>query len=269
MGAIRLRRMEMVLGFVGALFEASCSSGPISVGDHRVLLVSDSGPDAELDSGFDSGRAVDASFESAVADANEAGDASTIGGLVGVTGACANPISTGLLQPRPSRPASVQICQLSSAIFWKSGLAVLCSGKSTTICNSMTDPGFQQYTTALDSLGGFLDAAALPYVEVSAASMNFDWKAAGLKMGNVVAVVYNDHLEYGILGTVGVQDIIGDASYKMADSLGMNPDPMVGGAGSGVTYVAFPSVSVTKNEDHDEAVRLGQAAAAALIRAGK
>ena len=61
---------------------------------------------------------------------------------------------------RADRRAS-QICQLSSAIFWKSGLAVLCSGKSTTICNSSTDPGFQGYTRALDSLGGYLDAAAL------------------------------------------------------------------------------------------------------------
>jgi hypothetical protein len=44
---------------------------------------------------------------------------------------------------------------------------------------------------------------------------------------------------------------------------------MVGGASSGVTYVAFPGVSVTKNEDHDEAALLGRAAVAALIRAGR
>jgi hypothetical protein len=152
-------------------------------------------------------------------------------------------------------------------------MAILCAGKTTTTCNATTDPQFQSSTTAKDSLGASLDAAAVPYVEVSAKSVNFDYAIdAGLKMGTVVAVVYRDRVAYGIIGTVGVQDVIGDASYAMAVALGINPDPMNGGvATNAVTYVAFtgPNSVVTANEDLDEAQRLGQAAAAALIQAGK
>jgi hypothetical protein len=136
----------------------------------------------------------------------------------------------------------------------------------------MTDPQFQSTTTAKDSLGGSLDAAALPYVEVSAPTSTFDYRAApaGLTMGSVVAVVYKDKLEYGILGTVGQPDIIGDASYAMANALGLSPDPVTGGTQTNsVTYIAFKGVVVNMNENHDEAVRLGTAAASALIQADK
>jgi hypothetical protein len=93
-------------------------------------------------------------------------------------------------------------------------------------------------------------------------------------MGSVVAVVHRDKLtlEYGIVGTEGQADIIGDASYAMAKSLGVDPDPVSGGVQTiVVTYIVFnnPSVAVTANENHDEAVTLGQAAAAALVQAGK
>ena len=46
----------------------------------------------------------------------------------------------------------------------------------------------------------------------------------------------------------------------MAKSLGINPDPRTGGVGSGVTYVAFTGKddAVTKNEDHAEAVSIGE-----------
>ena len=152
-------------------------------------------------------------------------------------------------------------------------MAILCAGKSTTTCNTTTDPQFQNSTTAKDSTGASLDAAALPYVEVSARTMTFDYSVDGpLKMGSVVAVVYRDRVAYGIVGTVGVPDVIGDASYAMAAALGINPDPMVGGVPTNtVTYIAFtgPGPVVTMNEDHDEAQRIGEAAAAALIQAGK
>ena len=100
--------------------------------------------------------------------------------------------------------------------------------------------------------------------------MKFDYLAAGLHLGSVVAVVYKDQLQYGIIGTVGQQDIIGDASYAMAFALGISPNPVTGGVQTNsVTYIAFKNVAVTVNENHDEAVRLGTAAASALIQAGK
>jgi hypothetical protein len=261
MGAVLLHRARFVLGSSAAIVVA-CSSGPISLGDHRVLLgAPDSG--GGPDTGGGGARPTDA--------ANASDVVPTPGGLVGITSSCTNQISMGLLRPRASRAADVQICRLSNAVFWRSGMSVLCAGKSTPTCNSTTDPQFQPRTTAKDSLGESLDAALLPYVEVSAPSMAFDYTTAGLAMGTVTAVIYGDRLEYGIIGTVGVQDVIGEASVAMASSLDINPDPETGGTSTGVTYIAFTGAGtvVTKNEDHDEAVRLGQAAAAALIQAGR
>ncbi len=47
----------------------------------------------------------------------------------------------------------------------------------------------------------------------------------------------------------------------MAESLGIPSDPRTGGVDSGVTYLVFPGVTarVTHNEDHTEAVMLGEA----------
>jgi Fungal chitosanase of glycosyl hydrolase group 75 len=247
-----------------SIFTVACSSGPISVGDNRVITDA-SGTDAGTGGGGGGGPmdAPNGAADTADAIAPRPGD------LVGVTSSC-NPISTGFLRSRPGATPDVSICGLSTAVFWTSGLAVLCAGKTTTTCNSMTDPQFQSTTTAKDSLGGNLDAAALPYVEVSAPTPTFDYRAAGLTMGSVVAVVYKDKLEYGILGTVGQPDVIGDASYAMANAVGLSPDPVTGGVQTNsVTYIAFKGVFVNMNENHDEAVRLGTAAASALIQADK
>src|SRR5262249_48432450 len=160
-----------------SILMVACSSGPIPVGDNR--FPSDA---SGMDVGAGGGGPMDATSGST--DAADA-IAPTPGDLVGVTSSC-NPISTGLLASRPGATTDVSICDLSTAVFWTSGLAVLCAGKTTTTCNSMTDPQFQPATTAKDSLGGNLDAAALPYVEVSAPTSTFDYRAAGLTMGGVV-----------------------------------------------------------------------------------
>jgi hypothetical protein len=235
---------------------AACSSGRISVGDDS---------DAALDSGAGGPPIVDA--------ANGALDArpATAGDLTGITASCPTRVSASPLASAPGRTPDVNICRVGNAIFWKSGLAVLCAGKSSTTCNAQIDPQYQATTTAKDSLGQDLDAAVLPYVEVAARTASFDYLASGLEMGTVVAVVYKDQLQYGVLGTVGQANIIGDASYAMATLLGINPDPVVGGVSSGVVYLAFtgPNTVLSKNEDRAEAVALGQAAAAALIAADK
>jgi hypothetical protein len=265
MGGVLRKKPSVALAFGGTLCIAACSSGRISVGDDRAPVVA-----------IDSGQMPDVGTDDAIADSNNADVADgnpTAVGLAGITSACARPVSKGLLQSRPGRTPDVQVCGLSTAIFWRSSMAILCAGKSTTTCNSTTDPQFQNSTTAKDSTGASLDAAALPYVEVSARTMTFDYSVDGpLKMGSVVAVVYRDRVAYGIVGTVGVPDVIGDASYAMASALGINPDPMNGGVATNtVTYIAFtgPNAAVTVNEDHDEAQRIGEAAAAALIQAGK
>ncbi len=197
MGGVLRKKASVALAFGGTLCIAACSSGRISVGDDRAPVVA-----------IDSGQMPDVGTEDAMADSNNADVVdgnSTAVGLAGVTSACARPVSKGLLQSRPGRTPDVQVCGLSTAIFWRSSMAILCAGKSTTTCNTTTDPQFQNSTTAKDSTGASLDAAALPYVEVSARTMTFDYSVDGpLKMGSVVAVVYRDRVAYGIVGTVGV-----------------------------------------------------------------
>ena len=85
-------------------------------------------------------------------------------------------------------------------------------------------------------------------------------------LGSVVAVIYKGQVSYGIIGDLGPSSAIGEASYAMAKSLGMDPSPTHGGADGGVTYVAFTGAGarVARKESHDEAVSLGRSKASAL-----
>jgi hypothetical protein len=162
-------------------------------------------------------------------------------------------------------PDTVSICGLNGAVWWQADLDVDCDGGQSAVC--MNDPAYQPETSATDSQGAPLDASALPFVVIPLPSNGFDYQAAGLSLGSVVAVVYNGQLRYGIFGDEGPQGIIGEASYAMAELLGIDPDPVTGGADSGATYFAFtgPSAVVTTNEDHAEAESVGAARAAAVI----
>ena len=162
---------------------------------------------------------------------------------------------------------TIPVCGLSGAVWWKSDLDVDCDGGLSSTCKN--DPDYQSGTAASDSKGKPLNASTLPYVVIPQSSNGFNYKTAGLKMGSVVAVVHGSKVAYGILGDVGPAGVIGEASYAMAQQLGLNPSPTSGGAESGVTYVAFTGASavVSKNEDHAQAVTLGQAAANKVIQA--
>lgn len=164
---------------------------------------------------------------------------------------------------------TIAVCGLPGAVFWKADLDVDCDGKTTAKCSASTDPAYQNQTSATDSHGQPLDAAALPYVVVPLPSTRFDYAAAGLALGSVVAVIYQDRVEYGVVGDEGPNGIIGEASYAMASALGIDPDPATGGIASGVTYVAFTGSSavVAPIEDHGAARDLGIARARALLAA--
>ncbi len=161
----------------------------------------------------------------------------------------------------------VNICGLTGAVYWKADLDVDCDGKLTAKCNLMTDPDYMSQTAASDSHGLPLDAAALPYVVVPGVSARWSYRAAGLAMGSVVAVVYGDHLEYGVLGDVGPVAVIGEASYRMAELLTINPDPHTGGTAAEVAYIAFNGVGAEVGviEDHAMAVAIGVAHAKTLL----
>lgn len=173
----------------------------------------------------------------------------------------------GPYAPGSSRPANISVCGLSRAVFWTADLDIDCDGKVSPQCNAMTDPWFMNQTAATDSHGDPLDAATLPFVVVPGRSTRFDYRAAGLAMGSVVAVVHGDELVYGVLGDVGPTAYIGEASYRMAELLGIDPDPRIGGTEDPVSYIAFTGddAHVQIMEDHDEATSLGMALAGELL----
>jgi hypothetical protein len=165
-------------------------------------------------------------------------------------------------------PANIPICGLAGAVFWTADMDVDCDGKMSAQCNLQTDAAYQDQTSATDSKGDPLDAASLPFVVVPLPSARFDYDQAGLALGGVIAVIYQGQVRYGVFGDEGPENIIGEASYAMAASLGIDPDPATGGTDGPVTYIAFTGASalVSTIEDHDEAVQVGEARAAELLQ---
>jgi glycosyl hydrolase group 75 (putative chitosanase)/SH3 domain-containing protein len=190
----------------------------------------------------------------------------TAADLLAVAQNCKQLAGTTKFRSDSGTSQTIPVCGLSGAVWWKSDLDVDCDGGQSSACKN--DPDYQSGTAASDSKGKALNASTLPYVVIPQSSNGFNYKTAGLKMGSVVAVIYGGKVAYGILGDVGPAGVIGEASYAMAQQLGLNPSPTSGGAESGVTYVAFTGASavVSKNEDHAQAVTLGQAAANKVIQ---
>lgn len=224
------------------------------------------GADAATDArAADAATAAEAGDAAGAADAADAGNA--VARLLSLTSSC-NQVSSGLYALNAGDTPTVPICGLTGALFWKADMDVDCDGKTTAQCSSSTDPDYQDQTAAVDSQGNPLDAANLPYVVVPGKSSRFDFGAAGLVKGSVIAVVYKGQLEFAVYGDVGPSADIGEASYATVKALGANPNPKVGGVDTpDVLYVAFtgPSGVASPIEDHAQAVSVGQARLAELL----
>ena len=261
------------LSFI-ALFALACSSGPVSVGDDRRGDAGSGAAGAGSEAGASVGGASGEAGTSAEAGAGaEAGSSSlpTAAELLALLEPCTM-ISNGLLAREIDREKDVPVCGFGSAVYWTSQLSVDCDGKRGPICNADTDPQSSANTDGKASDGTSLDPVAVPYVEVPVASATFDYQAAGLRMGSVVAVIYKGRVVYGVLGNEQRADVIGAASYAMADLLGINPDPVKGGIQTkDVTYLAFSGAShvVPALEDVAAAAALGQNSARELVKAGR
>jgi hypothetical protein len=234
-------------------------------------------PDSGVDGGStDAGTRVDAGSppdSGAMADAGpvtDAGRAVTAANLLTLTQRCV-PASSVRYATDVGVSPTISICTLTGAFFWKADLDVDCDGKVSAQCSSSTDPAFQSQTSLTDSHNAPLDAASLPYVVVPLPSTQpggFDYQAAGLHLGAVALVIYNGQLAWGVFGDEGPEDIIGEASYAMAQSLGIDPNPSTGGHdGVDVTYIVFTGTGavLAAPEDHAAAVTLGQTLATQLL----
>ncbi|MEU0622626.1 glycoside hydrolase family 75 protein [Streptomyces rubiginosohelvolus] len=164
-----------------------------------------------------------------------------------------------------SEKATVPVCGTRDAVFWKADMDIDCDGRKTRACNRKTDPYFLPETAFQSSRGEPLDSAALPHVVVPGPSKVWDYRKAGLTGGSVVAVVYRDRVRYGVIGDTGPTGIIGEASYAMAKTLGIDPDPSTGGAESGVTYIAFKNSRISPIESRARAQSRGAALAREFV----
>ena len=162
--------------------------------------------------------------------------------------------------------SSVAICAANGAYFWTADMDIDCDGQRTAQCNENTDCCFLNETSFQQSDGQPLNAAKLPYVVIPLPSSRWNYQQAGLQGGDVVAVIYNGHVEYAVFGDEGPSGIIGEASYATAKSLGINPDPRNGGVDSGVTYIVFKNSQVSPIENHANAVARGRQLARQFVQ---
>jgi hypothetical protein len=178
-----------------------------------------------------------------------------------------NDVVGGTYSTDDGDPSNINVCGLHGAVFWKSDLDIDCDGKRTAVCNEQTDGAYQPQTSTRDSNGEFLDASQLPYVVIPLPSGRWSYENSGIDLGQVVAVIYNGKLAYGVFGDQGPTNIIGEASYAMADLLGIDHDPSTGGTAGPVYFIAFTGASTRVHaiEDHDEASSIGMSAAQQLL----
>ncbi|MEU1007664.1 glycoside hydrolase family 75 protein [Streptomyces sp. NPDC005890] len=176
-------------------------------------------------------------------------------------------ISNGKYKTDDETSATVPVCGKNGAVFWKADMDVDCDGQRTTNCNENRDPWYQDDTAFHQSDGKPLKAETLPYVVVPSTSSIWNYSSAGIKGGGVVAVIYNNKVEYAVVGDTGPTKIIGEASYATAKALGIDPDPATGGTDSGVTYILFKNSQVSPIESHSAAVSLGDKLAKQFLAA--
>ncbi|WP_328678258.1 glycoside hydrolase family 75 protein [Streptomyces sp. NBC_00322] len=175
-------------------------------------------------------------------------------------------ISNGKYKSDTETSANIPVCGKNGAVFWKADMDIDCDGQVTSKCNADTDPWFQDDTAFHQSNGKPLNAEKLPYVVVPSSSGIWNYAGAGIKGGGVVAVIYNNKVEYAVVGDTGPNKIIGEASYATAKALGIDPDPETGGAESGVTYILFKNSKVSPIESHSAAVSLGDSLAKKFLQ---
>ena len=184
--------------------------------------------------------------------------------LLAKTRTC-NQISNGKFRTDEDTGRTVPVCDANGAVFWKADMDIDCDGQRTTNCNEDRDPWYQDDTAFHQSNGKPLKAESLPYIVVPSSSSIWKYSSYGIKGGGVVAVIYNNKVEYAVVGDTGPTKIIGEASYATAKALGIDPDPATGGADSGVTYILFKNSQVSPIESHSAAVSLGQQLAKQFI----
>jgi hypothetical protein len=149
--------------------------------------------------------------------------------------------------------STTSICSLKGgagnaggAIFYTADMDIDCDGLTTANCpgtGANMDCCYQDQTSfhgpnsGSNASGMQLASEHTPYTVIPQ-----DVVFPGLDQnngGNIIAVIYNNQLEFTVFGDQGPSDIIGEASVRTANGLGIPSSPATGGIGAGVTYIVF------------------------------
>jgi Fungal chitosanase of glycosyl hydrolase group 75 len=188
----------------------------------------------------------------------------TAGRLLAKVKIC-HPTSSARFGTDEQRPRTIPVCGTVGALFWKADLDIDCDGQVTSHCNLKEDASFQP-GTALSPGGRPLAAEKTPYLVIPRHSAIFDYRKHDIQLGAVAAIVYKNKVAYAVFGDTGPKEILGEASYRVAALLGIDPDPSTGGAASGVTYIVFKNTKVADPGNPASIMKAGQAAAAKFLR---
>ncbi|MFC8131208.1 glycoside hydrolase family 75 protein [Streptomyces sp. NPDC057302] len=175
-------------------------------------------------------------------------------------------VSRGKYRTDDGARADIPVCGKRGAVFWKADMDIDCDGRPSKACNRRTDPLFQPATAFQETNGRQLSSERLPYVVVPGASNRWNHAKHGITGGSVAAVIHQGKVLYAVVGDTGPTDLIGEASYAAAKSLGIRPDPRSGGTDAEVTYILFKGPKASPIENHRAAVTRGDALARQFLR---
>lgn len=170
-------------------------------------------------------------------------------------------ISSGKYKTDSELGRTISVCDANGAVWWRADMDIDCDGQRTARCNEQTDPWFQPDTAFPRSDGKPLIADQTHFIVVPSPSSTWRYTSSGLAGGGSCAVIYNNKVLYASIGDTGPTDIIGEASYATAKSLGIDPNPATGGTDGPVTYICFKNSKVSPIESNSAATSVGESRA--------
>ena len=185
--------------------------------------------------------------------------------ILAALGDCTQVAGTDTFANNDGGSETVPMCAAPGAVWFTADMDIDCDGGSAKACTA--DPYYQPETSANDSHGDPLDASTLSFTVLPLDSNGFSLSGQDLHLGTVTAVIYKGQLVWAVLGDRGPKGTVGEGSYALAVALGIDPDPVSGGAEGGVTMVFFTGSDavVSPIESTAAAQALGEAQAGELI----
>jgi hypothetical protein len=195
--------------------------------------------------------------------------ASSADDLLAKLGDCTQ-ISAGQFATDEGEAPTIPVCGTKDSktepIFWSADMDIDCDGVPTDACNENTDDAFQPDTALHTSKDQPFQADKTRYFVIPQNEAEaFHFADAGIKLGDVAAIIRDGKVVFAVFADTGPTEIIGEASHATAEALDVDPNPNTGGVDSGVTYVVFPNSAPAVPEDNAAIDAAGQAALDAFL----